>query len=367
MFQFHCLSLRKFVLRSMARQRNKEHQGLPARWRWRGGAYRYRVPTGQEEHWDGKTEFRLGGTLSEAYRTYAGRIARSEGDIQTFGQLIDRYLIDVTAHKSAANQREEILHLSRIRVMIGHNNVDNFQSGDAYQMRDRIKDATIKGTGETYANRQMERVKHLLTKAIEWSVISEHPMTNLKYKAFPISKVKPQMRRAKSREAVLEVLPEAPKWLQNYVHLKLLTGLRMTDLLQLTIRDITNDGLLVHIQKTSGTTGRSLLFELTPELKNVLSAIRRVTPTSIYLFKTQTGQPLIKENGSTSAFSSAWRRWMDKLPENERFAEKSLRNLVGAEDDVITASERLGHASTDTTKKFYRGTVTKVTPLSHSN
>jgi len=289
----------------MARQRNKEHQGLPTRWRKKGDVYYYQVPKGQKDQWDGKTEFRLGGTLSEAYRTYAGRIARGDDGIQTFGQLIDRYLIDVTAHKSVANQREEILHLSRIREMIGHNSVDDFQSVNAYQMRDRIKDATIKGTGETYANRQMERVKHLLTKAIEWGVITEHPMTNLKYKAFPISKVKPQMRRAKSREAVLEVLPEAPKWLQNYVNLKLLTGLRMTDLLQLTVRNITNDGLLVHIQKTSGSTGRSLLFTFTPELKNVLSAIRRVTPTSIYLFKTQTGQPLIKNSGSTSAFSSA--------------------------------------------------------------
>jgi len=348
-------------------ERNKEHLGLPSGFRWKNGAYRYRVPKGQEDHWDGKTEFRLGGILSEAYRTYAGRIACSEGGIQTFGQLIDRFLIDVTTEKSAANQREEVLHLSRIREMIGHNKVNDFQSVNAYQMRDSIKEAAKKGSGETYANRQMERVKHLLTKAIEWGVISEHPMNNLKYKAFPISKVEPQIRRAKSREAVLEVLPKAPEWLQNYVHLKLLTGLRMTDLLQLTVRDITNDGLLVHIQKTSGSTGKSLLFELTPELKRVLSAIRKVIPTSIYLFKTQAGQPLIKENGSTSAFNSAWRRWMGKLPENERFAEKSLRNLVGSEDDLLTASERLGHASSDTTKKFYRDNVTKVTPLSHSN
>ena len=55
---------------------------------------------------------------------------------------------------------------------------------------------------------------------------------------------------------------------------------------------------------------------------------------------------------------------MNKLPDNERFAEKSLRNLVGAEDDLITASERLGHQSPDTTKKHYRDNVTIVTPLS---
>ena len=54
---------------------------------------------------------------------------------------------------------------------------------------------------------------------------------------------------------------------------------------------------------------------------------------------------------------------MNKLPEHERFAEKSLRNLVGSQGDLLTASERLGHASSDTTKKFYRDNVTKVTPL----
>jgi len=35
------------------------------------------------------------------------------------------------------------------------------------------------------------------------------------------------------------------------------------------------------------------------------------------------------------------------------------------EDDLQTASERLGHASTATTKKFYRNKPTEVLPLSH--
>jgi len=40
-----------------------------------------------------------------------------------------------------------------------------------------------------------------------------------------------------------------------------------------------------------------------------------------------------------------------------------LRNLVGPQDELEIASERLGHASTATTKKFYRSNVTNVTPL----
>jgi len=59
-----------------------------------------------------------------------------------------------------------------------------------------------------------------------------------------------------------------------------------------------------------------------------------------------------------------WQRWQQKLPKEKRFAERSLRNLVGSEDDLQTASERLGHASTATTKKFYRNKPTEVLPLS---
>ena len=75
----------------MPRKRNKEHRGLPPRWRFKSG-YRYLVPKGQEHLWDGKTEFKLGTTLSEAHMVYAGRIASVDGATESFNQLIDRYL-----------------------------------------------------------------------------------------------------------------------------------------------------------------------------------------------------------------------------------------------------------------------------------
>ena len=51
------------------------------------------------------------------------------------------------------------------------------------------------------------------------------------------------------------------------------------------------------------------------------------------------------------------------MPEDKRFTVRSIRNLVGDQEDVQTASKRLGHASTDTTNKHYRSNVTKVMPL----
>ena len=109
---------------------------------------------------------------------------------------------------------------------------------------------------------------------------------------------------------------------------------------------------------------------MTGELKAVLKEIRSVPPlNSIYLFKNHrhnrgVGEALIKPDGTTTGFDSQWQRWQWKLPKENRFAERSLRNLVGSEDDLQTASERLGHASTATTKKFYRNKPTEVLPWS---
>jgi hypothetical protein len=54
---------------------------------------------------------------------------------------------------------------------------------------------------------------------------------------------------------------------------------------------------------------------------------------------------------------------MRKLPEHQRFSERSIRNLVGSEDNLEEASKRLGHAHTSTTAKFYRLKPTVVSPL----
>ena len=54
---------------------------------------------------------------------------------------------------------------------------------------------------------------------------------------------------------------------------------------------------------------------------------------------------------------------MAKLPKEQKFSIRCLRNLVGHQDDLATASERLGHASQATTKKFYRSNTSKVVPL----
>ena len=346
------------------------HKGLPQRWRFKNGSYRYVVPKGQEANWDGKTEFTLGKNLAEAHRTYAGRIAVGlDNHIKTFGQLIDRYLLQVTPAKSDATQTDEIQIFRKIRGMIGHNDVAVFRPQHAYQMRDRIQQEAIKGSGETYANKVMEKLKHLFSKAIEWGVIGEHPMIDSKFKMFPKPKTS-QISRAESIDQVWNALHRAVPWMQLYVRLKLLTGLRQVDLLSLTVRNITEEGLLVNLSKTKYSSKKELLFEWNSELRVVVDAIRSLPPSSIHFFTTQEGKLYIKDGRSTTAFKSTWSRWMDQLEKHTeipKFSERSIRNLVGSEDDLQTASNRLGHTSTATTQRYYRQKPSKVTPLELSN
>jgi len=344
----------------MAKKRHQNHKGLPQGWRIRCGSYIYRVPKGQEADWDNKTEFRLGKSLSEAYRTYAGRIASYEGAIQTFDQLFDRYLLDVIPDKAMRTQKEDIKKISKLRKWIGSNLVGDFQPVHAYQLRDHIKKQSVKGAGEKYANRCMALLKHSLTKAIEWGVIAEHPMTESKFKMFPEAR---SQLRIPTFDEIEEAVRLANPTLKVFVRFSCLTGLRVTDILDIKLPDITPEKLTARIGKTAKTVGKIMEYKMTEDLAKVIAEARAIKPLSIYLFHNRRGQSYLKEDKTFEGVSSMWGRWMAKVPKEQRFSIRSLRNLVGHQDDLATASERLGHASLATTKKFYRSNTSKVVPL----
>ena len=51
------------------------------------------------------------------------------------------------------------------------------------------------------------------------------------------------------------------------------------------------------------------------------------------------------------------------MPEQKQYSERSIRKAYANVGDLEAASERLGHASTATTKKHYRDSVSTVVPI----
>ena len=113
---------------------------------------------------------------------------------------------------------------------------------------------------------------------------------------------------------------------------------------------------------------------MTPELQEAIDLAKSVKPeshlakvigpVSAFLFHTKYGKCYLNDAYEFPGFDSMWKRWQGKFPKEERFVIRSLRNLNGAQGDLATASERLGHSNTATTQKFYRDNVNNVVPLS---
>jgi len=49
----------------------------------------------------------------------------------------------------------------------------------------------------------------------------------------------------------------------------------------------------------------------------------------------------VKHVNTATGFESQRQRWQPKLPKDKRFFERSIRNLVGSQDELEIASRRL--------------------------
>lgn len=345
-----------------------ENKGLPERWRFRYNAYYYQVPKAVRHHWDGKSEFRLGKTLPEAHKTFAKRIAAYSNELNTMAELLSRYEVEVVITKKPATQKSNKISLERLIRVFGNQPVAGIKSRHVYQ----YKDACTKKHGATSYNRDHEVLSHAFSKAIEWGVIDEHPMKGKVTKNGIKEGVKPRDRYVEDWE-VNEALKVASPFIQHYIHLKLITGLRKSDLLSITLSDLKEDGIKVTPRKTAGSSGKTITFSWTPELRQVINNIKELRHprlASVYLFCTKRGQPYIKEDGRTSGFDSTWQRFIKRALEETklevRFTENDLRAKAASDTDLSHASKLLGHTNPSITDRVYRRKGEVVKPNSWS-
>lgn len=336
--------------------RTKENRGLPKGWRFKHGAYHFRVPKGLEHLWDGKGEYKLGRTLSAAHKTFSERIGNHDS-ITTMAELLDRYAAEIVPGKAAATQRNNLISIRRLRSAFDANHVSAIRPVHIY----KYMDAITQNNGATSANHDHEVLSHAFTRAIRWGIIDVHPMTNKKVVKNSTS---PRSRLPEDWE-IAEVLKVAPPLIKAYLQIKLLTGISKGDILSIKKADVGADGILV----TRNKTGKTTLYEWTPELKRAIADARalRNKILSPYLFSTGVGQPYIKADRTTSGFDSAWQRCMKKaLAETdlvEKFTEHDLRAYVASKTSLEHARALLQHSSAATTERNYRRGAERVKPI----
>lgn len=337
--------------------RKLENKPLPSRWRFKHGAYYYRVPVGLEHQWEGKTEFRLGKTQSEAYREWAARIDL-HANAKTIGELLERYEIEVVPTKAPKTQESYLGAIKKLRPVFGHMLITSLRSVHVFQYRDkRGKQAP------TATNHEIGVLSHAYTKAIEWGLTEENP---IKGKVTKISR--PPRKRYVEDWELVEALKVASPFIEAYICLKLLTGLRRGDLLSIRLVDLQENGIHVSPRKTQGTTGKKVIYEWNEELTQAVDICKKLRKKtdSPWLFSTRTGQGYMSENGRSNSFDSIWQRFMAKaLKETkltERFTEHDLRAKVASDNDINRAQQLLGHSSPEITNRIYRRKAELIAP-----
>ncbi len=349
--------------------RSKENKPLPQRWRFKNGAYRYRVPPGLEHRWDGKKEFTLGSTLSEAYQEFAKRAQTMEG-ISTMDKLFDRHSLEVLPTKAATTQKSNHYSLNRLRVAFGSNPIRAIEPHHIYQYKNTIGNKESKKK----ANLDLEVLSHAFTKAIEWGCRNEHPMTNKKVVKFSL-----QARDRYVEDWELrEFRKVAGSFLNVYCDLKGLLGLDKADMLSLKVADIGDDRLTVDKRRKTKNTKKNPRKRFYPYfdeygrstgVKEAIDAIlsQKRPVGSIWLFCTRKGEPYIKEDGNTSGFDSVWQRRIKKALEEtelvERFTEHDLRAKASSDLETDEEAQRLlDHSNPEMTRRVYRRKGVKIMP-----
>ena len=296
---------------------------------------------------DGKTEFKLGVTLSDAYRVFADRLRSfQDQDIVGMSDLADRYSWQVLIHKAPATQRSNRLSLGHIRAYFEPYRVADVLPVHIY----RFRDALAASHSKKVANLALEVLSHMFTKAIEWGARADHPMTGKKVAKFPI---KPRTRYVTDAEllAFASILPE---YWRLYISLKLHLGLSKGDLLSIRLADLSGNRLFVIRNKT----GQRTTYTLSDSAMALVAAIIAYGHSDQWLFATAAGVPYIKPDRTTSGFDTMWQRYMRKAVSmgklKERFTEHDLRSKVASDVSLDHAQQLLQQFNAATTRRNYR-------------
>lgn len=356
----------------MPRPRNKINDGLPKRWRLKNGAYYYQVPKADRSQWDGKTEFRLGTTLPEAYDAWAKRLG-TIADTRTVGQLLDRYALQVSPKKKPASRRNDSYIIPVLKKRFGAARIEGgIEPRHVFEYVSKRVDNNGR-PALTAAHREAEVLSHAFTWAVQWGLIKAHPFK--KEVRFERELQPKRKERYVEDWEIVEALSLTPmrkrgsvRMCQAYIRLKLLTGLRQTDLLRLRVADAHADGIHVQASKTESTTGAKQIFAWVDKegrdtgRRAAWDGALAARPLDIarLVFCNDEGDGYLdEETGRSNGFSSIWQRFMRRVLKEtkleKKFAERHLRSKVGSDAESLERARKiLGHADIRTTKQFYR-------------
>jgi integrase len=282
---------------------------------------------------------------------------RQQPDI-TFAQFSTVYLRDhAELHKRSVERDREILKVlnrafgSLILHEITAHRIEQFKRERlAGKWRSHGQTSAAKPIKPGTVNRELDTLRGIFSKAVEWQQIREHPMRSVKR-----LKVDNRRTRILTEAEQAALLAACPKKLGRIVRLALITGARVGELLALTWADVTEAELLLLETKN----GRSRRLPRNPAIDAVLKVCTQ--SRSPWLFTNpKTHQPYTV-NGVAHVFKRALTRAHivtgDVSLHTLRHTALSRMIASGIDDHTVMALS--GHSSTRMLERYTHPTVAR--------
>lgn len=189
-----------------------------------------------------------------------------------------------------------------------------------------------------------------------WNIARNKGWINLPNPTEGIKRNKEKDRKRTATEAEMKALTSPDEALADMAALALMTGMRESDLLNLSLRAIETKGIRVKPQKTETTTQVEQFFPWTPEMKAVVdrAKARRHRIGSLVLFPVQrrgrAGQPY-----TVNSFQNVWRRYFERCGVTGltwHDLRRTALNMRKAESGTEAAKDMGAHSSLTTTEGY---------------
>ncbi len=319
----------------------QSRKDLPERVYAKHGAY-YFVDAANKWH-------PLGKEYGPAMQKWAAMVKPVIGK-QRMGAVMDAYIKEQLPARKPRTQEDYLASIAMLRPVFGDMWPEDIEPKDIYNYM-RLRNAPVR------ANRDVAVLSNVMNQAVRMGLINTNPCKQVRR-----NEETPRTREVLDSE-IAAYLPHCPIWMQAYIRLKLLTGLRQGDMLNIRLDQLRDDGLFVQ----TGKRGKRLLFTWSEDLRAAVDAIKalRHRVTSLYLFNSQRDGTAMTRSGFKSAWARAMAKAIDAGSLAETFAENDLRAKVASEAIELgqNATAMLGHSSDAVTKRHYQRGTQRVEPL----
>ena len=218
---------------------------------------------------------------------------------------------------------------------------------DIGQFKKERKETPVRGgkiRSDVSVNRELEVLRHMLNKAVEWGMLDENPFTRFKEPIF--FEERNDRVRFLEEDEIKRLLDVSPRYLANLIKGAIFTGLRKSDLFNLKWPDVNLErGFLNYREhKKRDKLGFKYLNE---DMIGLLMEIPK--GESDYIFLGPDGKPLrdIKRSFHTALKKAGIKdfRWHD-------LRHTSASHLLMRGASMKAVQEHLGHATIAMTQRY---------------